>query len=232
MPSQSPDNQASRASLDLLYHISRELAGTQDLRAILERVLFLSMRNVGAMSGSLIVLDDMGKPVESAIINGDVVLKDTTQQLRVMMERGLAGWVVNNRQPALIKDTNNDERWMVRQFEGEKRVESRSAVSAPLSVRERLVGVMTLVHRSKDFFNEDHLSLIQSIADQAAIAVLNGRLLGESQRQARRRVGHRQPDGGHRGRAHCYGHERPPLPVVQRPRRHEHQHAVALFGKL
>lgn len=185
MPSQSPDNQASRASLDLLYHISRELAGTQDLRAILERVLFLSMRNVGAMSGSLIVLDDMGKPVESAIINGDVVLKDTTQQLRVMMERGLAGWVVNNRQPALIKDTNNDERWMVRQFEGEKRVESRSAVSAPLSVRERLVGVMTLVHRSKDFFNEDHLSLIQSIADQAAIAVLNGRLLGESQRQAR-----------------------------------------------
>jgi hypothetical protein len=50
MSSKSSENVTSRASLDLLYHISRELAGTQDLRAILERVLFLSMRNVGAMS--------------------------------------------------------------------------------------------------------------------------------------------------------------------------------------
>ena len=185
MSSKSSENVASRASLDLLYHISRELAGTQDLRAILERVLFLSMRNVGAMSGSIIVLDDTGKPVESAIINGEVIMKDTTQQLRIMMERGLAGWVIRSRQPALVKDTNNDERWMVRQFEGEKQVESRSAVSAPLFVRERLVGVMTLVHRSAGFFNDDHLSLFQAIADQASIAVLNARLYGESQRQAR-----------------------------------------------
>jgi PAS domain S-box-containing protein len=44
---------------------------------------------------------------------------------------------------------------------------------------------MTLVHPSPDFFSAAHLDLIQAIADQAGIAVLNARLYEDSQRRAR-----------------------------------------------
>jgi len=47
------------------------------------------------------------------------------------------------------------------------------------------IGVMTLVHPAPGFFSAAHLSLLQSIADQASIALLNARLYHESQRQAR-----------------------------------------------
>lgn len=178
-------NETAQASLELLYHISRELATVLDLRTVLERVVYLSMQTTGAISGSIIVMDDSGRPVESAIIAGGEVHEQTTQRLRVTLEKGLAGWVVRNRQAALIPDTSQDERWMLQQYDLVEKTGPKSAVSAPLLVHDRLIGVMTLVHPQAGFFTPDHLALGQAIADQAGIAVLNARLYQESQRQAR-----------------------------------------------
>jgi NtrC-family two-component system sensor histidine kinase KinB len=185
MTMQPNEDIATRASLELLYHISRELSSALDLRTVLQRVLFLSMRTVGAINGSLIVLDDNGEPVESAIIIGEEVHSHATQRLQTTLDRGLAGWVVRHREAVLIPNTSQDERWMDRQYEEDERSAPRSAVSAPLLTRDLLVGVITLVHPSPGFFVPGHLALVQAIADQASIAVLNARLYAESQRQAR-----------------------------------------------
>lgn len=182
--SKDKEKQSSRASLELLYNISRELAAALDLRTVLQRVLFLSMKYVGAISGSVIVLDAAGQPVESAIITGAQVHDHTTQQLRVTFERGLAGWVIRNRQAVLIPDTSRDERWVRLPDDEKDRTGPKSAVSAPILAREELVGVITLVHSHPGFFSQDHLALMNSIADQASMSILNARLYGESQRHA------------------------------------------------
>lgn len=179
------EQQNPRAVLELLYHISRELASALDLRTVLQRVLFLAVKNVGAISGSLIVLDSSGDPVEGAIIHGAQLHDRVTEQLRVTLEQGMAGWVIRNRQPALINDTSQDGRWLRRPDDEPTRTGAKSAVAAPLLVREAVVGVITLVHPQPGFFTMDHLELVQTIADQAGIAVLNGRLYDESQRKAR-----------------------------------------------
>ena len=62
---------------------------------------------------------------------------------------------------------------------------SKSAICVPLQAREKLVGVLTLVHPKPNAFSEEQLDLMQAIADQAGVAVLNARLYTESQRQAR-----------------------------------------------
>jgi len=183
--SQNQEEQATRASLELLYHISRELTTALELRSVLERVVLLSMRSVGAISGSMIVLDDQGKPVESAIITGDQVHDQTTHRMRIMLDKGLAGWVVRNHQVALIPDTSQDDRWMLQQYDLVERTNPKSAISVPIQAHDRLVGVMTLVHPKVGFFTQDHLELLQAISDQAGIAVLNARLYEESKRQAR-----------------------------------------------
>jgi len=184
MDSQENERETARDSLELLYHISKELATALDFKTVLQRVLFLSMGNVDAISGSIIVLDDNGQAVESAIITGTQVHDQTTRQLRVTLERGLAGWVARESQAVLVQDTSQDDRWLRRPDDSENKTGPKSAVSAPLMWRGQLVGVMTLVHHSPGFFNLDHLALVQAIADQASIAVLNARLYAESQRQA------------------------------------------------
>lgn len=179
----SQEKETTRASLELLYHVSRELAAALDLRTVLQRVLVLSIRNVGAINGTLIVLDDNGQAVEATIVTGEQIHNHTTSQLRVTLERGLAGWVARQRQAVLVPDTSQDERWLRRPDDAADRTGAKSAVSAPLLVRDRLVGVMTLVHPNPGFFTLEHLALVQAIADQASIAVLNARLYAESQRQ-------------------------------------------------
>ncbi len=177
--------EASLTSLELLYNISRELASALDLHTVLERVLQLSSQFVGANSGSIIVLDKDENPVDSTMIYRDQVYTQQTEQLRETIEKGLAGWVLRNRQSALISNTSLDPRWTRRPDDSPEQTGAKSAVSAPLMVRQTLVGVLTLVHPNPNTFNEGHLALVQAIADQAGIAVVNAQLYADSVNRAR-----------------------------------------------
>lgn len=175
----------TKSSLELLYNVSRELASALDLRTVLQRILFQSLKYVGGERGSIVVMDDNGKVVDSAIVYGRKIHDHTTQQLRETVERGLAGWVVRKRQPAWVPDTSRDERWLRRPDDAIDKSGAKAAMCVPLMARERLVGVLTLVHPEPGSYSKEHFSLMQAIADQAGIAVLNARLYAESQRQAR-----------------------------------------------
>lgn len=181
------EGERPKTSLDLLYHISRELASALELRVILERVIKLSLENVSGSSGSsgsIIVLDDKGNPLDSIIVLGTKVIQETTEQLRFTLDHGLAGWVRKNRQATLVPDTSRDKRWLHPTGGGEAKAGPKSVVCTPLIVREKLVGVMTLTHPEAGFFTEEHLNLVQTISDQAAFAVLNARLYAETKRRA------------------------------------------------
>jgi PAS domain S-box-containing protein len=180
----STDRESMRDSLELLYHISREIASTLDLSKVLQRVLFLSMRNIGATSGSIIALDDSANPVASTIIHKQHIIKEPTVQLSVTLKKGIAGWVVKNRESVLIPDTSQDERWLHRPDDDENATGAKSAVSVPFLARDQVTGVITLVQANPNYFNLEHLALVQAIADQAAVAVLNACLYAESQHQA------------------------------------------------
>ncbi|MDD2921303.1 MAG: GAF domain-containing protein [Anaerolineales bacterium] len=175
----------TRSLLELLIHVSREVAAALDLRSVLQRLMFASIQHVGGERGSIVVLDDAGKPVDATIVYGKSLHEHTTQQLRDTVERGLAGWVVQRRKPALVPDTSKDDRWLRRADDSAEKSGAKSAICVPLMARDRLVGVLTLVHSVPNAFNEEHLALMQAIADQASVAVLNARLYTESQRTAR-----------------------------------------------
>ncbi len=183
-PQQTSDTCARQVvPLAFLYRISREISAGIELRPVLQRILSLSMENVGATSASIIVLDDNLEPIDSIIIYNDRIHNNTTGQLRPTLEHGLAGWVLQHHQAVLIPDTSHDQRWLQRPDDQQNATGAKSAVSALLTAREQPVGVMTLVHPHPNSFTEQHLELVQAIADQAGIAVLNARLYAESRRQ-------------------------------------------------
>lgn len=180
------DSTAFRSSLELLYEIGREVTADLDLRTLLHRVLFLSMKNVGAISGSIIVLDENGQPWESALLILGQTHNHTVMQLRVTYEHGMAGWVARNRESVLIPDTTKDERWLQRPEDLNRPSAAKSAVSAPILARDQLVGVITLVHPRPGFFQPDHVTLIEAIADWAGTAILHARLFDRLNAVSRR----------------------------------------------
>jgi two-component system, NtrC family, sensor histidine kinase KinB len=175
----------AQALLELLIGVSRDVATALDLRTVLQRLLFAAINNVGGERGSIVVMDDKGKPLDATIVYGKRFHEHTTQQLKSTVSHGLAGWVVQNRQSALVPDTSKDERWLHRPDDSAAKSGPKSAICVPLLAREQLVGVLTLVHPIPNTFGTEHLELMQAIADQASIAVLNARLYTESQRTAR-----------------------------------------------
>lgn len=181
----SQEQDRTKALLELLYNVSREVATALDLRTVLQRVLYEAMQNVGGERCSIVVLDDSGKAVDATIVYGKQVHEHKTQQLQDTVERGLAGWVIRHHKAALILDTSKDERWLMRPDDALDRSGVKSAICVPLLAREKLVGVLTLVHPAPNAFSQEQLDLMQAIADQAGIAVLNARLYTESQRQTR-----------------------------------------------
>jgi len=170
---------STQASLELLYHISYEIAATLDLSKVLQRVLSLAMDNIRATSGSIVVMNDKGEPIESALVYQGKILDHSTKQLSIMTQQGLAGWVIQNHKSALVPNTSQDERWLQKDITRK----TKSSLSAPFIARDRLVGVITLSHSIPHFFTEEHLNLVETIANQTAIAVLNARLYSASQRQ-------------------------------------------------
>lgn len=183
MTSKTSINERTKASLALLYSISRELTAQLDLRELLQRILQLTLQAVGSRAGSILVLDELGQASEGAIAFEGKVHDHSMEQLRDTYEHGLAGWVVENRQGVLIEDTRKDKRWLRKPDEEDG--DPTSAISVPLLAGERVAGVLTLARRKGGPFSEDDLALVTAIADQAGIAVSNAHLFRAEQERRR-----------------------------------------------
>jgi class 3 adenylate cyclase/putative methionine-R-sulfoxide reductase with GAF domain len=59
----------------------------------------------------------------------------------------------------------------------------RTMLGVPIMVEDELIGVVVLVRRELNPFTDDHIALVQTFADQAAIALTNARLLDAVERQ-------------------------------------------------
>jgi len=167
----------SKDSLELLYEISRELVSSLDFNLVLARVLQLSANNVGAERGVLIVLDEALNPVQAVIVYQGQLMQYKDEDVHAILRGGMAGWVLRNRQAVLIGDTSQDERWLHRPDDDLNRSGPKSAICVPIQIAgDRIVGILTIVHPEPGFFRQEHLELLQAIADQAGIAIHNARL--------------------------------------------------------
>jgi len=86
---------------------------------------------------------------------------------------GLAGWVIQNREPVVVPDLILDDRW--KKYHGVTTV-YRSSIAVPLTVGADALGCLMLYHRKTDHFRQDQLDAIQAVANQFAVTINNGEL--------------------------------------------------------
>lgn len=158
-----PDSERSRVTLNLLYALSHELASQMDLRELMERILRMTLDSVGGTSGSMIAVNEANEPLEGILIYDGKAQAQTPEQLREVVQQGLAGWVIENRRPVKLDNTHEDSRWLRRDW-SEATSTPRSAISVPLMNNDRVVGVLTLVHPDVNYFTRDDLSMVTAIA--------------------------------------------------------------------
>ena len=143
---------------ELLSQISEEFAAKLDLHNLLMRLLNLTVNYLGATSGSIVVLDEKGEVVDGASAYAGKIDAIPAELFSETVRNGLAGWVVENRRPAIVENTEEDPRWLMRVWET-----SRSAICIPLMTMDRVIGVLTLTRMRTQQFNMEDLSLLTAV---------------------------------------------------------------------
>ncbi len=156
-------NGQSQNYLGLLNMLTREIDPKLDRPILLQKILSVTMQSVGAYSGSMMVFDEIGDIDAAVLAYAGKINSNSSDQLCDVSTSGLAHWVIENREAALVANTINDPRWLPRAWEKEFH-QSRSAISVPLMDRDRVAGVITLVHPKTDKFTRDDLVFLSAIA--------------------------------------------------------------------
>jgi len=162
-----------RNRLRLLYQISRAINTQLDLESTMSEVITQTQQALGAIKGNIMLLDEQGAVTHKFMIRAGSTLQISDQVTQDVMSRGLGGWLVQHNQGDIIDDINKDKRW-VRLPDHQR--ESGSAIGVPLSNANRVVGILILNHPETDYFTNEHLELLSSIAAQATVAIENASL--------------------------------------------------------
>lgn len=111
---------------------------------------------------------------------------DAKEALRFKIGEGVAGWVYKHNQPVMIPNAQEDPRYTV--IDHPDVPSHKSMICAPLSSKEKVIGVITLNNPSvEDAFDTDDLGLLSAFADQAAIAIGNAKQFEHKQKEVRDR---------------------------------------------
>ncbi len=163
-----------------LVEVNRALVSELNLKRLLHLVMAKVLDVVGA-ERAFLLLKEKGRLVTlvSRDLDGEPIHK---ADLKV--SRNIAGTVMRTERPVLAHDAQEDERF--RDFLSVHGLKLRSLMCVPLKLSGETIGVLYVDNRwERGAFDEEDLRILESFADQAAIAVRNARLFEEN--EARRR---------------------------------------------
>lgn len=165
-------------SLSMLYDISKALNFIDDLTKLLAMILDQAIAVIEAEKGSLMLLDDktdelvvrvvrgIDKVVEQKILDGEI------QCTKLKRGEGIAGKVLVSGKPVLIDDVSKET-----QFKEAKQTRVDSILCVPLKIGDDPIGVINITNKKYGKkFNQDDLKILNTLAEQAAVAINNARL--------------------------------------------------------
>jgi diguanylate cyclase (GGDEF)-like protein len=150
-----------------ISELTKAITPIQNDKKLLRMILNKSAELLKAEQGSLMLLDH---ETDVLLLEAKMgIIEGVTEKLRINRGEGIAGKVAELGEPLLVENLENDPR--IKQ-KNRQHYKTRSFVSVPLKIEDRIIGVLNLSDKtSGEVFNEEDLDLVQSFASQAAIVM-------------------------------------------------------------
>jgi PAS domain S-box-containing protein len=161
-----------------IYELCQTIAFTLDRQTLLSKLADAALQQSEADELSILLPTADGSELYVAAIRGE----NRTRLLneRVVLEQGISGWVARERTPLLLEGQVNDARFTAMW----PRADIRSAISVPLQVAGKLVGIININKVSSPRpFTLGQMKALTILASTAA-AALESTSLYERVRQA------------------------------------------------
>ncbi len=159
--------------LNTLVNVGKSVTGMRDIQQVLNHIVEAAIQVTDAEESSLFLIDvSTGELYMRAARNFD---QKTVQTLRLKVADSLIGQVVQSGKPILVngEDIKINTLYLV-----------KSLIYVPLRVKQQVIGVLSVDHRTtyRTFESQD-VQILSVLADLAAVAVENAHLYAATIRE-------------------------------------------------
>ena len=162
------------AQLEAAAQVAREAARIRDVEQLLtETVDYISDR-FGFYHAGLFLLDEAGRHAVLRAASSEGGRRMLARGHRLLVgKEGIVGHVTGTRQARVALDVGEDASF----FDNPDLPMTRSEVALPLLVGDEVIGVLDVQSVERRAFGEQDVTVLQTLADQIAIAISNARLV-------------------------------------------------------
>jgi len=157
-------------TLKLLANISREFSSILDLNELLGKIASTVRELISYDAFSILVVDHEAKALKHLF---SIRYDQRVNTDNIPLGKGITGAAAESREAIRVRDTARDPRYIA------SHADIRSEVAVPLTLRDRVVGVMDLESDRVNYFTEDHVRTLSLLGPQVASSVENARLYHE-----------------------------------------------------
>jgi signal transduction histidine kinase/DNA-binding response OmpR family regulator len=160
------------AQLALLNDISGRIVSVLDWESVLERAVTMVQETFGYYNVAILTLEEERDELivrASTGILSDIFLSNP----RVELGEGMVGWVGLHCETLLANDVCEASQYM---NPAPDMIETRSELSVPIRMGGKVAGVIDLQSPELDAFDDNDVMVVETLADQIAVAIENARL--------------------------------------------------------
>jgi GAF domain-containing protein/HAMP domain-containing protein len=164
--------------LETAAEVARDIILAQDLESMLQRAVNLISNRFGYYNVGIFLVDELHEYTQLKAASGELGERLPNEQIKLRIgQQGLVGYVTQFGQPRLAEDVTADKIYISSPL----LPDTRSEVALPLRIGERVIGALDVQSTQRAAFSQDDMMVLQTLADQLAVAIENIRLVSRQQ---------------------------------------------------
>jgi GAF domain-containing protein/anti-sigma regulatory factor (Ser/Thr protein kinase) len=165
--------------LRVIGEVGRQITSILDVNELLAQMVMIVQKafNYYHVGIGLIDNDEVDYLAGAGVLWDDPAFEFVPIRLKIGQE-GITGSVAQSGEAALIPDVDNDERYIRM-----RHANTRSELAVPIRFKGSVIGVLDVQSDRENDFDESDVVLLQSLADQAGVAIQNARLFHSEERR-------------------------------------------------
>jgi signal transduction protein with GAF and PtsI domain len=162
--------------LDTLSQVSETLASNRLIEDVLQLIVTMTAQMMNSKICSLMLLDPPSGELRIMATQSLSELYRRKSNLKV--GQSISGRAVQERRPVIVLDVTRERDYMYPEIARKEGL--CSLLSVPMLIRDRAIGVINSYTSIPHVFSSEEIKVLQAIANQAAIAIENTKLVEKS----------------------------------------------------
>lgn len=172
------DARRNAVQLQTVAEISREVSGSLIVDSLLRQAVTLVQERFDFYHAAVFLVDPSAEyaVIREATGEAGIQMKRSGYKLGVG-SKSIIGFVTHQKEQLVVNDITKDLNYAANPF----LFETKAEACLPLKVGERILGVLDVQSQHLYVFTDENTRILQILADQLAVAIVNSELFAEAQ---------------------------------------------------